>query len=207
MDTKTLKTTSIVISTSEIIQPRFFVIDVAAIPEGLHSAQCSGHTTCLADGAAPCIIHIVYHSRASAVKNGHNIALQILDIAVRYVVVHNYSRLVLRIIEEVQIIAALGHVHHILAMQRVFRYHPIYSFLHSQAIFIINESGCGVNRLHLLELPTIFPSAFLDRAGMIVLFSLEAHDCPAIYCTVPRIVPPAVAKRIHRCFSLCRTGN
>ncbi len=28
---------------------------------------------------------------------------------------------------------------------------------------------------------------------MIVLFTLEAHDCPAICCTVPRIVSPAVA--------------
>ena len=50
-------------------------------------------------------------------------------------------------------------------------------------------------------------SAFLDRAGMVVLFSLEAHDCPAIYCTVTRIVSPAVAKHIHRCFSFCRTEN
>jgi len=42
---------------------------------------------------------------------------------------------------------------------------------------------------------------------MVVLFSLEAHDCPAIYCTVTRIVSPAVAKHIHRCFSFCRTEN
>ncbi len=42
---------------------------------------------------------------------------------------------------------------------------------------------------------------------MIMLLSLEAHDCLAICCTVPRIVPPAIAKRIHRCFSLCQTGN
>ena len=50
-------------------------------------------------------------------------------------------------------------------------------------------------------------SAFLDMTVMIMLLSLEAHDCLAICCTVPRIVPPAVAKRIHRCFSLCRSGN
>ena len=61
----------------------------------------------------------VYHRRASAVKNGHNIALQILDIAVRYVVVHNYSRLVLSIVEEVQFVAALSHVMNVLAMQGV----------------------------------------------------------------------------------------
>ena len=48
-----------------------------------------------------------------------NIALQILDIAVRYVVVHNYSRLVLSIVEEVQFVAALSHVMNVLAMQGV----------------------------------------------------------------------------------------
>jgi len=36
---------------------------------------------------------------------------------------------------------------------------------------------------------------------------LGSTDCLAIYCTVPRIVSPAVAKRIHRRFSLCRSGN
>ena len=53
------------------------------------------------------------------ISTGHNIALQILDIAVRYVVVHNYSRLVLSIVEEVQFVAALSHVMNVLAMQGV----------------------------------------------------------------------------------------
>ena len=44
---------------------------------------------------------------------------EILDIAVRYVVVHNYSRLVLSIVEEVQFVAALSHVMNVLAMQGV----------------------------------------------------------------------------------------
>ena len=34
-------------------------------------------------------------------------------------------------------------------------------------------------------------------------FLLGSTDCLAICCAVPRIVPPAVAKRIHRCFSSC----
>ena len=48
---------------------------------------------------------------------------------------------------------------------------------------------------------------FRQGARMIVLLSLEVRYCLAICCTVPRIVSPAVAKRIHRCFSLCRSGN
>ena len=38
-------------------------------------------------------------------------------------------------------------------------------------------------------------------------FLLGSTDCLAICCTVPRIVSPAIAKRIHRCFSFCRTEN
>jgi len=48
---------------------------------------------------------------------------------------------------------------------------------------------------------------FRQGARMIVLLSLEARYCLAICCTVTQIVSPAVAKRIHRCFSLCRSGN
>ena len=58
MDTKTLKTTSIVISTSEIIQPRFFVIDVAAIPEGLHLAQRFRQFTGTPQRRAPRIVAV-----------------------------------------------------------------------------------------------------------------------------------------------------
>ena len=45
------------------------------------------------------------------------------------------------------------------------------------------------------------------RAVSLTLLSLEARYCLAICCTVTRIVSPAVAKRIHRCFSLCQTEN
>lgn len=109
----------IVEPTPQIIQPRLFVVDIATIPEGIDLAQRVCHDARAADRTTPSIIHIVYHRRASAVKNGHNIALQILDIAVRYVVVHNYSRLVLSIVEEVQFVAALSHVMNVLAMQGV----------------------------------------------------------------------------------------
>ena len=49
------------------------------------------------------------------------------------------------VIEEVQLVASLRHVHHILAVQGIICHLPIDRFLYSQAIFIINESGCGVN--------------------------------------------------------------
>ena len=110
---------NIIIPTSEIIQPRLFVVHIPPIPEGLHSAQCSSHTTSLANGLAPGIVNIAHNNCTSAVKQCHNVTLQVLHIAVRGSVVNNHRRLVLRVVEEVQLIAALSHMHHILAMQRV----------------------------------------------------------------------------------------
>ena len=120
-----------VIPTPEIIQPRFFIVDIATVAERLHSAQRSRHVACLADGAAPGIIHILNNNGTGAVKQCHNIALQILDIVVRHTIVHNHSRLILRIVEEMQFIVALGHVHHILTMQSIISHDAIDRFLNS----------------------------------------------------------------------------
>ena len=51
----------------------------------------------------------------------------------------------MRIVEEVQTIAALCHVHDVLAVQGIICHLPIDNFLYSQAILIIHETGCGVN--------------------------------------------------------------
>ena len=76
MDTKTLKTTSIVISTSEIIQPRFFVIDVAAIPEGLHVAQRFRQLTGTPQRRAPRIIAVADDRIAILIQNRNKFAGQ-----------------------------------------------------------------------------------------------------------------------------------
>ena len=121
MDTKTLKTTSIVISTSEIIQPRFFVIDVAAIPEGIDRTQRAGECTSLADRLAPCIVSIGYHVGAVAVKQANDVILLVVEVSVGSTIERHHSRLVLCIVEEVQFIRAGSHMHNILPMQAAAR--------------------------------------------------------------------------------------
>ena len=55
------------------------------------------------------------------------------------------GRFIAGIVEEVQFIAALGHVHHILAVQGIVRHHAIDGFLYSQAMLIIRPTCSGVN--------------------------------------------------------------
>jgi len=104
------------IPTSEVIQPGLFVVHISTLAERLHRAQRAGHATSLTNRLTPRIVLILYHSGAVAVKNGHKVALQVLHIAVRGPVESDNRRLVLRIIEEVQVVIARGHVHDVLTM-------------------------------------------------------------------------------------------
>ncbi len=62
-----------------------------------------------------------------AIARGHfvisffvnNIALQVIQVTIRSTVEQHHSRLVLRIVEEVQAVAAIGHVYNILAMHGI----------------------------------------------------------------------------------------
>ena len=81
------------------------------------------------------------------------------NIAVRHTIIHNYSRLVACVVEEVQFVVALGHMVNVLAMQRVLGYTSGGgSFLHTQAVLVVNKLDGFVRLLHLFELTTILPS-------------------------------------------------
>ena len=81
--------------------------------------QRAGKRTSLTEHLAPSIVRIRYHFGAVAVKQTNNIALQVVQVGVGSTVEDHHSRLVLRIVEEVQLIAIFGHMHNVLAMQGV----------------------------------------------------------------------------------------
>lgn len=109
----------VVISTPQIIEPRLFVIHIPTIPEGLDRTQRAGESTGLAEHLAPSIVSIRYHFGAVAVNQTNDVALQIVLVGIGGTVEDHHSRLVLHIVEEVQVVAAIGHVHNVLAMQGV----------------------------------------------------------------------------------------
>ena len=98
-----------IISASQIVHPGFFIVDIPTIAERVELAQAIGLDASAADGAPPCIIFVFYNNRITTVNNGYNVALQILHITVGAAVVYHHRWLVLRIIEEMQLVAALGH--------------------------------------------------------------------------------------------------
>ena len=108
-----------VIPASEIIKPRLFVVDIATIPERLHHPQRFRQLAGAPQRRAPRIIAVTDDGIAILIQNRNNIALQALNIRIRRAVVHYHRRAVLRIVEEVQFVAALSHVMNVLAMQGV----------------------------------------------------------------------------------------
>ena len=90
------------------------------------------------------------------------VALQIYNVAVLRAVEVHHGWTVLGVIEEVQIVAALGQMDNVLALQGVVRHRAAHRLTDAQAICIVENGGGGDRLGHLLELPALFPDAAPD---------------------------------------------
>ena len=72
----------IIVSALEIVQPRFGIIDIPAVAEGVKFAQRVRHGAGGGQRITPCIIGVRYHLRAAAVDQPGHIALCILQVEV-----------------------------------------------------------------------------------------------------------------------------
>ena len=90
-----------IITSAEIIQPRLFVVDIPPISEGIKRAEAVLHAASLANRVAPRIVLILYHNGTIAVKNGNNIALQVMYIGILGAIKLNNGGLIAGFIEEV----------------------------------------------------------------------------------------------------------
>ena len=109
----------IIVPTPQIVQPRLLIKDIPAIAERLHLAQRFRQFTGTPQRRAPRIVAVADDGIAILIQNRNNVALQALDVGIRRAIVHHHCRTVLRVVEEVQLVAALGHVDNVLAVQGV----------------------------------------------------------------------------------------
>ena len=72
----------LIISTPEIIESSFFIVDITAVAEGLDGAQGGGKRAGRGKNLAPGIVNIFYHFIVSAVNDTDNIPLQIVQIGI-----------------------------------------------------------------------------------------------------------------------------
>ena len=109
----------IIVPAPQIVQPCFLIEHIPAIAERLHLAQRLRQLTGAPQRRAPRIVAVADDGIAIFIQNRNNIALQALDVGIRRAIVHHHCRTVLRVVEEVQLVAALGHVDNVLAVQGV----------------------------------------------------------------------------------------
>ena len=111
----------IIVPTPEIVQPRLLIEHIPAIAERLHLAQRLRQLTGTPQRRTPRIVAVADDRIAILIQNRNNIALQALDIRIGNSVVHHHRRTVLRIVEEMQLIRAVRHMHNILPVQAAAR--------------------------------------------------------------------------------------
>ena len=119
----------------QIIQSRLLIVHIPTIAERIQRANRRCQTAGFADRITPRIITIFYHLRTIRVNQRNHIALQIVDIEVIDIVIGDHTGLPLRIIEEMQIMAALRHVDDIFAIQRIVGRYAVDNLFNSQAVF------------------------------------------------------------------------
>ena len=89
------------------------------IAEGIVIADGIGQRAGNGQRLAPGVVGILDNLGVGAVNQPDHVALQVIQVAVLRAVEFHNRRAVLRIVPEVQLRVALGHVHNVLAVQRV----------------------------------------------------------------------------------------
>ena len=71
-----------IIPALQIIQPRFRVVDVSAVAQGVLFAEGGGHCTGGAQQIAPCVVGVAHNARAAGIDKAGHVALRVLDVEI-----------------------------------------------------------------------------------------------------------------------------
>ena len=72
----------IIITALKVVQPRFGVVEVTAVAEGVQLTQRVGHGAGGGQRITPCVIGVRHHLRAAAVDQPGHVALRVLQVEV-----------------------------------------------------------------------------------------------------------------------------
>ena len=79
----------IIISALQIVQPRFRVVDIPAVAQGVLFAEGGGQRAGGGQQIAPCVVGVGHDARAAGADEAGHVALRVLDVEVlRAVAVH-----------------------------------------------------------------------------------------------------------------------
>ena len=172
----------IIVPAPEIVESRFYIIDIPPISEWLDSTQGGSEGTSGGKHLAPRIVGIFYYLGPGAVNQAQHVALQIYNVAILRAVEVHYGGLVLGIVEEVQLVAALGQMDNILAMEDIVRIG-----ISDIAVAVIHAGLAGAKAVGILR----------EGKRIIARFTkVPLVHSPQLPPTVPGVMPFAVVSRI-----------
>ena len=122
---------------------------------------------------APRIVRVSCDGLRVLVKDGDDIALQVFDEIIRYIVVGNAANIVLIIVKRNQCITAPHFTENLVAVQYVGVLHAVYGFTRPDSVCII---GIGIT-VKGFELPSLFPSQGVTEVLHRVALSLLYLKC------------------------------
>ena len=189
----------IIIPALQIVQPRFRVVDVSAVAQGVGRAKRRCHCTGGGQRVAPCVVGVGHDARAAGADKAGHVALCVLDVKIfRAVVVHGQWDS--RVVGEVQLIAVPRQLHQLVAQIMVIVRRTVDGFRDALAVGIVAVGDIRPGLAHPRELaavlPCVRPRAIAQKVANLV--RRQALPADAREQIAPRGVVVAIGNGAHR---------
>ena len=189
----------VIIPALQIIQPRFRVVNVSAVAQGVLCAEGGGQRAGCAQWVAPCVVGVGHDARAAGADEAGHVALCVLDVEIlRAVVVHGQRAG--RVVGEVHPVAAPRQLHQLVTQIMVIIRRAVDRFRDALAIGIVAVGDIRPGLAHPRQLtpmlPCVRPRAVAQKVADLV--RRQALPADAREQVAPRGVVVAIGNGAHR---------
>ena len=148
--------TRVIIPALQIVQPRFRVVDISSVAQGVLFAEGCGQRAGGGQQIAPCVVGVGHDARAAGGDEACHVALRVLDVKIfRAVVVHGQRAG--RVVGEVQLIAAPCQLHQLVAQIMVIVRRAVDSLRDALAVGIVAVGDIRPGLAHPRKLAAVLP--------------------------------------------------
>ena len=165
----------VIVPALQIVQPRFRVVDVSAVAQGVLFAEGGCQRAGGAQRVAPCVVGISHNARAAGADEAGHVALCVLDVEIlRAVAVHGQRAG--RVVGKVQFIAAPRQLHQLVAQIMVIVRRTVDGFRDALAAVIVGIRPRLPRRLIVLADELVEAVVGIGRRALAVG---DGRDVPA----------------------------
>ena len=146
----------VIVPALQIVQPRFRVVDVSAVAQGVLFAEGGGQRAGGAQRIAPCVVGVGHDAGAAGADKAGHVALRVLDVEIlRAVAVHGQRAG--RVVGEVQLVATPRQLHQLVTQIMVIVRHTVDALRDALAVGIVAVSDIRPGLAHPRELAAVLP--------------------------------------------------